>query len=69
MLLPPFLCLVLCLFDSRTPTHTPPLSVTIHQGGAILATVPEKAKRFLTPSFCPKGAYQNANDPYQIRAP
>ena len=32
----PFLCLVLCLFDSRTPT-IPPLSVTIHQGAAILA--------------------------------
>ena len=33
----PFLCLVLCLFDSRTPTHNLTLSVTIHQGAAILA--------------------------------
>ncbi len=27
----------LVFFDPRTPTHNPPLSVTIHQGAAILA--------------------------------
>lgn len=35
--LSPFLCRVLYSFDPRTPTHNPPLSVTIHQGAAILA--------------------------------